>query len=95
MLGPQNEDQRRLKLESDEILRAKITTRIRGQLKRQFLNDTVERDLKESKLAEFIFRIHYALIDEFPELKRADYSEMKGMDCEAVKKYIMERVRFK
>lgn len=90
MKGPLTEQQRLQKMEENPFKRVTVTTRIKGKLKRDFFRDSIKRDLKEAKLAECIFKIHYAIVSEFPVLGEMEYSEINSMDADKLRECIVK-----
>ena len=84
-------DQLRLsKLNADPINRVIITTRLKGKAKERFINDSIKRDIELSKLAECIFKIHYAIVSEYPALAEFDYTDVRGMDSEKLRECVVK-----
>jgi hypothetical protein len=90
MKGPLTEEQRLLKMEESPFKRVTVTTRIKGTLKKEFFRDSIKRDLKEAKLAECIFKIHYAIVSQYPALGEFDYTDIRKMDAEKLKECIVK-----
>lgn len=93
MLGPQSEDDRRNKMSGDPVKRVKVTTRIRGKLKQLFFADSIRKDIQEAKLAESIFKIHYAIVSEYPALSEFDYKEVRKMDSDKLRDCIVKVIK--
>lgn len=55
----------------------KVTTRIRGKLKNEFMNDVIHRDSMESKVSRSILEIYYSIMNERPDLKAKEFNEIK------------------
>lgn len=67
--------------------KVRVTTRIQGVDKNRFMLDTLKKGITEAQLAKGIINIHYAIIDEIPELKE--------MEMEQLKKYLIDKIKFK
>jgi hypothetical protein len=57
----------------------RVTTRIKGELKNEFLSDCISRQANESKIAHSALDIYYSILRINPELKNKDFSEIKGI----------------
>lgn len=64
----------------------KVTTRIRGTVKKKFIEDCETKEILESQLSREIIDIYYKVVENIP---RYEY-----MDMPEVKKYISERIKF-
>lgn len=80
---------------SEDAKRTQVRTYLKGQVRREFFNDTLKRNLSESKLCEMTLKIHYALVEEFPLLSGFDYEDVNKMDKVALRRCIVERIFFK
>lgn len=65
--------------------KVRITSRISGVNKNKFFTDCIRKRLSENILMLKIIDIHYTLIDEMPELKHKEFTELKKLLIERIK----------
>lgn len=63
----------------------RVTTRLKGELKTKFLSDCIDRGSHESSQSNDIIGIYYVIIEQFPEVKKMEMSE--------VKKYLINKIK--
>ena len=63
----------------------RVTTRIKGELKNQFLSDCITRQSNESKMAHTALGVYYVIIEQYPEVARMEMTD--------IKKYINGKMR--
>lgn len=90
-----NERDKLNKSTSNDVARTRVQTYIKGKLRERFFNDTLKKDISESKLTEMILKIHYCIVEEYPILDGFEYEDLKKMDHNALKQCIIDRIRFR
>lgn len=67
--------------------KVKVTTYLKGTDKNRFMLDCIKKGSYEAEISRNIINIHYAIIDELPELKE--------MEMEQLKKYLIDKIKLK
>lgn len=75
-----------LKYKRENLFRVRVTTYIKGSVKNSFIDDCLRKRQLEVVVARNILDIHYCIIEKFPELKDMEFSAMK--------KYIIDKIKF-
>lgn len=65
--------------------KVRITSRIAGVNKNKFFTDCINKRLSENILMLKIIDIHYSIINEVPELKHKEFTELKKILIERIK----------
>lgn len=60
-----------------EAFGVRLTCYVSGKRKNRFMLDQLKRDVGEGELIKNILDIHYTLIDEIPEIKYKEFTELK------------------
>lgn len=63
----------------------RLTCYISGKQKNIFMLDQLKRDVGEGELIKNILDIHYTMVDEMPELKHKEFTELKKLLIERIK----------
>lgn len=63
----------------------RLTCYVSGKQKNIFMLDQLKRDVGEGELIKNIFDIHYSIINEVPELKHKEFTELKKILIERIK----------
>lgn len=64
----------------------KVTTKITGRTKDQFVNDCVNKEKLECNMAKHIIEVYYQIIPLIPNVQYMDFHE--------IKKYINDKIKF-
>ena len=92
--GPSNENEKRSKMESSDPKRTRVRININGTVRKNFYGDCLKKGISESNTGEMILKIHYALVDAFPLLSGFEYADVKKMDQSALKRCIIDKIKF-
>jgi hypothetical protein len=65
----------------------RLTCYISGKKKNIFMVDQLKRDIGEGELVKNILDIHYSILEEVPEMKYKEFTELK--------KYLINKVKLK
>lgn len=68
-----------------EAFGVRLTCYVSGKRKNRFMLDQLKRDVGEGELIRSILDIHYSIIDEMPEMKYKEFTELK--------KHILEKIK--
>lgn len=90
-----NENDKKSKAASTEVARTRVQTYIKGKLRERFFQDTLKKDISESKLIEMTLKIHYCIVDEYPILDGIEYEDLKKMDHNTLKQCIIDKIKFR
>lgn len=74
-------------LKKSDALTMKVTTKISGKTKQQFVNDCITKEKLECNMAKHIIEVYYQVIPSIPNVQYMDFPE--------IKKYINENIKFK
>lgn len=65
----------------------RLTCYVSGTRKTKFQNDQLKRGIGEGEVLKGIMDIHYSIIEEIPEMRDKEFTELK--------KYIIDKIKFK
>ena len=65
--------------------KVRVTSRISGVNKNKFFLDCLKKGVNENTLILNIVDIHYALIEQHPQLKELEFTELKKQLIELIK----------
>ena len=73
-------------MKKSDLLAMKVTTKITGRTKDQFVNDCVNKEKLECNMAKHIIEVYYQIIPLIPNVQYMDFHE--------IKKYINDKIKF-
>ena len=73
-------------MKKSDLLAMKVTTKITGRTKDQFVNDCEKKEKLECNMAKHIIEVYYQIIPLIPNVQYMDFHE--------IKKYINDKIKF-
>lgn len=74
-------------IKKSDSLTMKVTTKISGKTKEQFVNDCIGKEKLECNMAKHIIEVYYQIVPQIPRSEYMEFSE--------IKKYINDNIKLK